>query len=76
MVKKLPAKQETQVQSWLAKIPWRRKRQPIPAFPIRKSWEIPWTEEPGGLGSMVCQAQHFSPWGHKGVRHDLVTKQQ
>ena len=27
------------------------------------AWEIPWTEEPGGL----------NPWGHK-VRHDLVTK--
>ena len=26
------------------------------------AWEIPWTEEPG------------SPWGHKRVRHNLVTK--
>ena len=30
------------------------------------AWEIPWTEEPGG----------YIPWGHKRVRHDLVTKQQ
>ena len=30
------------------------------------AWEIPWTEEPGGLQSM----------GKQGVRHDLVTKQQ
>ena len=30
------------------------------------SWEIPWTEEPGGLQSMGCQR----------VRHQLVTKQQ
>ena len=29
-------------------------------------WEIPWTEEPGGLQSM----------GHKRVRQDLATKQQ
>ena len=29
-------------------------------------WEIPWTEEPGGLQSMVSQR----------VRHDLATKQQ
>ena len=29
------------------------------------AWEIPWTEEPGGL--------HL--WGHKRVRHDVVTKQ-
>ena len=30
------------------------------------AWEIPWTEEPGGLQCMGSQ------W----VRHDLVTKQQ
>ena len=29
------------------------------------AWRIPWTEEPGGL---------YSPWGHKRVGHDLVTK--
>ena len=29
------------------------------------AWEIPWTEEPGGLQSMGCR-----------VRCDLVTKQQ
>ena len=30
------------------------------------AWEIPWTEEPGGL----------QPMGLQRVRHDLVTKQQ
>ena len=30
------------------------------------AWEIPWTEEPGGLPSMRS--------GHKRVRHDLETK--
>ena len=30
------------------------------------AWEISWTEEPGGL----------SPWGHKRVGHNLMTKQQ
>ena len=30
------------------------------------AWKIPWTEEPGGLQSMVLQ----------GVGHDLVAKQQ
>ena len=30
------------------------------------AWEIPWTEEPGGLESM----------GVARVRHDLATKQQ
>ena len=32
------------------------------------AWEILWTEEPHGL--------QFSPWGHKRVGPDLVTKQQ
>ena len=26
------------------------------------AWEIPWTEEPGGL----------HPWGHRRVKHDLA----
>ena len=30
------------------------------------AWEIPWTEEPGGLQSMGLQR----------VRHDIATKQQ
>ena len=29
------------------------------------AWEIPWTDSLVG----------YSPWGHKRVRHDLVTKQ-
>ena len=30
------------------------------------AWEIPWTEEPGGL----------HPWGGKRVGHDFMTEQQ
>ena len=30
------------------------------------AWKIPWTEKPGRL----------RPWGHKRVRHGLITKQQ
>ena len=30
------------------------------------AWRIPWAEEPRG----------YSPWGHKKVRRNLVTKQQ
>ena len=30
------------------------------------AWDIPWTDEPGGLQSM----------GSQRVRHDLATKQQ
>ena len=33
---------------------------------ITLAWEIPWTEEPGGLQSMGLQR----------VGHDLATKQQ
>ena len=46
---------------WVGKIPWRRKWQPWTLV-----WEIPWTEEPGGLQSKGSQT----------VRHDVVTKQQ
>ena len=30
------------------------------------AWEIPWTEEPGGLQSLGCQK----------VRHELATEEQ
>ena len=48
---------------WVGKIPWRGKWQPTL---IILAWEIPWTEEPGGLQSI----------GSQRVRHDLATKQQ
>ena len=35
-------------------------------YSVILAWEIPWTEEPGGLQSM----------GSQRVRHNLVTKQQ
>ena len=47
-VKNLPAVQETGFNSWVRKIPWRRKRQPTPVF--LPGWRIPWTEEPGSHG--------------------------
>ena len=47
--------------SWVRKIPWRRKWQPTPAFLPGKSH---------GQRSL----EGYSPWGHKRVRHDLVTK--
>ena len=45
---------------------WRRKWQPTPVF---LPGIFPWTEEysHGQVG--------YSPWGHKRIRHDLVTKQ-
>ena len=40
--------------SWIGKIPWRRKRQPTPVFLPEESL---WTEEPGGLQAMGSQSQ-------------------
>ena len=47
--------------SWVEKISWRRKWQPIPIFLLGES---PQTEEPGGLQSM----------GSQKVGHDWATK--
>ena len=61
MVKNLPAMQETQVQS----LGW---EDPLEEGMATRSsilaWEIPWTEDPGGLQST----------GSQGVGHDLVTE--
>ena len=48
---------------WVGKILWSRKWQPTPVFLPGKSHE---------QRSLVG----YSPWGHKRVGHDLVTKQQ
>ena len=48
--------QETEFDLWVRKIPWRRKWQPHSNI---LAWEIPWTEEPGGLLSIESQrARH------------------
>ena len=52
MVKCLPAMWETQVQSRVGKIPWRRKWQPTPVFLPRKSY---------GWRNLVG----YSPWGRE-----------
>ena len=53
MVKDMLAKQETQFDPWVGKIPWRRKWQPTPVY-------LPGEfhgqgREPGGLQSMGSQ---------------------
>ena len=48
---------------WIRKIPLEKERATYSSILV---WEMPWTEEPGGLSS----------WGHRRVRHDLATKQQ
>ena len=52
MVKRLPAKRETQVRSLGWEIPWRRKWQPTPVFLPEKFHE---------QRSLVG----YGPWGHK-----------
>ena len=62
VVKNPPVEQEMQVQSLGQEdIPEKE----IATYCSILAWEIPWTEEPGGLQSMGLQK----------VRHDLVTKQ-
>ena len=52
MVKNLPARQETQVQFLVGKIPWRREWQPTP---VSLPAEFHVQRSPAG----------YSPWGHK-----------
>ena len=52
VVKNLPAKQETQVQSLDQKDPLEKE---MATYSSILTWEIPWTEEPGGLQSVGLQ---------------------
>ena len=52
MVKDLPAMQETWVRSLGLEDPLEKKMATHPRILV---WEIPWTEEPGGLQSMGSQ---------------------
>ena len=54
MVKKLPAIQETQVQPLGQKDPLEKD---MAIFSSLLAWEIPWTEEPGGLQSGESQSR-------------------
>ena len=65
MVKNLPAMWET----WIRSLGWEDILEKGTATATHSSilaWNIPWTEEPGGLQSV----------GSQRVRLDLVTKQQ
>ena len=53
-VKNLPAEQETQVRSLGWDDPLEKG---MAAHYSIFAWESPWTEEPGGLQSMVSQSQ-------------------
>ena len=61
MVKNLPAAQENYVHS----LGWEDiLEKGMATFSIILAWEIPWTEEPGGLQSM----------GSQRIRHNWATK--
>ena len=62
-MKKLPEMQETQVDPWVGKIPWRRKWQPTPVFLPGK---------PHGQRSVAS----YSPWGCRRVGQSFVTIEQ
>ena len=50
MVENLPAMWETQVQSWSQEDPLEKGMATHSSIP---AWRIPWTEDPGGLQSMM-----------------------
>ena len=52
MVKNLPVVQETQVQSLDGEDPLEKE---MATHSSTLAWDIPWTEEPGGLQSMGSQ---------------------
>ena len=52
LVKNLPAMQETQFEPWVGKIPLEKE---MATHSNMLTWEIPWTEEPGGLQSVALQ---------------------
>ena len=52
MVENLPAMQETQVRSLDQEDPLEKE---MTTHSSILAWKIPWTEEPGGLQSMVSQ---------------------
>ena len=58
MVKKLPAMQETQLQSLGQKDPLKKG---MATHSSILAWRIPWTEEPGGLQSTGSQRVRYDP---------------
>ena len=66
MVKNLPTMQETRVGSLGQEDPLEKE---MATHSSSLAWEIPWTEEPGGL-------QKSWTWDCKRIKHDFATKQQ
>ena len=58
---------------WVRKIPWRRSWQPSIL-----AWEIPWTEEPGGLQSVESQrvGHNWSKLARRHTHHAVLSQNQ
>ena len=56
-VKKVPAMQETQVQTLGQEDPLEKRMATHSSIP---AWKIPWTEEPGGLQSVGSQRVRYN----------------
>ena len=52
-------------------MPWRKKRQPTPVSVL--AWEIPLTEEPGGLQSMGSESDMTSQLNNKNREKQIKT---
>ena len=70
MVKILPAMQDTQVDPWVRKIPWRREWQPTPVFLPREfhGQRILANYSPGGWTQMSDEHTHT----HTLLKNELI----
>ena len=77
IVKNLPAMQETQVQTLAQEDPLERDNGKPPSV---LAWEIPWTEEPGGLQSTGPQesdtTERLNQHHHSGVKDQHAQPRQ
>ena len=73
VVKNPPAMQETWVWSLGGEDPL-EKGMTTPSSTL--AWEIPWTEEPGGLQSMGSQKSDTTYWLHHHHHEDFVQRQE
>ena len=63
--------QETQLDPWVGKIPLEKEMAPHSSI---LAWEIPWTEEPGGLQSVGSQSQTRQHVAHMLIESSLYAR--
>ena len=74
VVKNLPAKQRHEFNPWVGKIPWRRKRQPIPVLLPLESHG--WRSLVGYTVHRVAQSQTRQKWLSTHARILIITQSQ